>query len=223
MLTPRYFFTNDFCQFYEYFLSRPHKKRSFKKEDYLWEPDQPFQKIHYIISGLSESYVEHENGHRKIISFHGTGTVFPGYHQHDFKIEGSLITKALSDMEVLEFTKSEFQKMFEENKALSANVVEWYSMYVNLLLYDAAHQEYNSSFMKTSNLLYLLLENRPNHPDRFIEITQDDIADILGISRVNLARALAQLRNENIIITHRKQIEIIDPAALAMYCSMETL
>lgn len=223
MLTPRYFFTNDFSQFYDYFLSAPHRKRSFKKGQYLWEPNQPFQKIHYIVSGLAQSYAEHENGHRKIISFHGTGTVFPGYHQHDFRIEGSLITKALSDMEVLEFTKAEFQRMFEENQELRAGTIEWYSMYVNLLLYDAVHQEYNNSFMKTCNLLYLLLENQPGLPEHVIEITQDDMADILGISRVNLARVLAQLRNEKVLITHRKLIEIIDPDKLALYCSLETI
>ena len=54
-----------------------------------------FQTLHYILSGAAENYVEHENVHRKIISFHGSGTVFPGYHQHDYKIERSIVTKAI--------------------------------------------------------------------------------------------------------------------------------
>lgn len=29
MLIPRYFFTNDFQNFYEYFLTKPHKKKGF--------------------------------------------------------------------------------------------------------------------------------------------------------------------------------------------------
>ena len=76
MLTPRYFFTNDFLQCYEYFLSQSHRKKFYKKGDYLWEPGMPFHTIHYIISGVAQNYIEHENGHRKIISFHGNGTVF---------------------------------------------------------------------------------------------------------------------------------------------------
>ena len=78
MLTPRYFFSGDFRQFYEYFLSQPHEKRYFQKGDYLWKPGSPYGNLYYIVSGAAVHGAEHENGHRKIISFHGPGTVFPG-------------------------------------------------------------------------------------------------------------------------------------------------
>ncbi len=223
MLTPRYFFTNDFFKCYDYFLSQPHKKKTFHKGDYLWQPGEPFHSIHYIISGVAQNYIEHENGHRKIISFHGKGTVFPGYHQHDYKIEKSIITIAMTDMKVLEFTKEEFHSMFEDNSNVRTAVIDWFSTYTNLLLYDNAHQEYNCSFIKLCNLLYLLLVSKDIKSESFIGITQNDLADILGISRVNLTRGLSFLRNKNIIATRRKQIEVIDSSALAKYCSMETL
>lgn len=46
---------------------------------------------------------------------------------------------------------------------------------------------------------------------------------ILTINRVNATKALARLRDEDIIVSHRKWIEIIDPAALERHCSQETL
>ena len=167
--------------------------------------------------------MEHENGHRKIISFHGEGTVFPGYHQHDYKIEQSLITTAVSDMNVLEFTKEQFRQMFETNPQLSANIVDWCSTYVNRLLYETAHQEYNSSLTRLCNLLYLLTGNETDHPDLYIDMTQDDLSDLLGISRIHVTRGLSQLREQEIILTRRKQIEIRDLPALTEYCSLETL
>ena len=223
MLTPRYFFANDFNQFYAYFLTQPHLPKTFAKGDLLWEAAEPFHNMHYIISGVAQNYVEHENGHRKIISFHGSGTVFPGYHQHDFKIERSLLTVALSEMTVLEFTKSQFQQMFETNPQLSAAVVEWYATYVNRLLYETAHQEYNNSFVKLCNLLYLLAVNTPPEASQAIDMTQEDLSDILGISRVHLTRGLTQLRNEQIIRTRRRELEVIDLPALARFFSLETL
>ena len=123
MLTPRYYFTDDFSQFYEYFLLQPHKKKTFHKGDILWKPNQPYEKIHYIISGAEMCYSDHENGKRKIITFHGTGTVFPGYRTKDYKIELCLITQALSDMKVLEFTIPQFRTMFESNTALAGAVI----------------------------------------------------------------------------------------------------
>ena len=89
-------------------------------------------------------------------------------------------------------------------------------MYVNLLLYETAHQEYNSTF------LYLLPARKPSPCGCVIDMTQDDLADILGVSRVQLTRALAMLRERDILRTHRGHIEITDRTALAAYCSLET-
>ena len=222
MLTPRCFFSEDFRSFQDYFFSQPLRRRSFARGDYLWRPERPFESVHYILSGVSQNYVEHENGRRKIISFHGPGTLFPGYHRQDYKIERSLITRALSPMEVLEFSKEEFRLMFAHNGDLSAAVVEWYAMYVNLLLYDTAHQEYNSSFLKLCNLLYLLADSPVGGRQGVLNLTQDDLADLLGISRANLTRGLAQLRRQGILRTRRGLVELLDLPALAQCCSEET-
>lgn len=223
MLTPRYFFADDFRQFYEYFLSQPHTARTFHKGDYLWKPGQPYEKIHYIISGAAIHFADHENGRRKIISFHGAGTVFPGYHQHDYKIELSLITAALSNMKVLEFTKDQFQKMFETNIALSEQVINWNSMYINRFLFEIVHQEYNPSFVKICNLLYLLTINQPACSELVIDMTQEELAEILGLSRIQLTRGLSELRRQNIISTSRGKIHVINLPALASLCSSETI
>lgn len=103
MLTPRYFFSQDFRQFQDYFLSRPHRKRTFQKGEYLWESGRPCEKIHYFLSGAAIHYADHESGRRKIISFHGAGTVFPVYHRTDYRIELSLVTTALTEIRALEF------------------------------------------------------------------------------------------------------------------------
>lgn len=150
------------------------------------------------------------------------GTVVPGYHQTDFKIEQSIVLVALTDIKALKFSKDAFAAMFKQNKELRAQVVEWYSMNINLLIYESAHQEYNNSFLKLCNFLYLFWSHLPNALSR-IELTQDEIGDILAINRVGVANNLGILRNEGIIATHRKWIEVIDCDALKQYCSQETL
>lgn len=219
MLTPRYLFTGDFAAFEAYFRAQPHRERTFQRGDYLWAPGEPFRELHYILSGVAQTSTAHENGRRKITSFHGSGTVFPGYHQQDFRIEGAIATVALTDMQTLSFTKEQFGRMFAENAPLAAQVVEWYATYVNLLLYETAHQEYNSTFRKLCNLLYLLAAHQP---EAALDMTQDDLADLLGVSRVQLTRALAALRGQGIIRTHRGRVEIADLSALAQHCSVET-
>ena len=96
MLKPRYYFADDFHRFYEYFQTQPHTKRHFSKGEYLWKPGQPYDRIQYYVSGASMHFSDHESGYRKIISFHGPGTILPGYHTTDFHIELSLTTIAIS-------------------------------------------------------------------------------------------------------------------------------
>ena len=223
MLTPRYFFSGDFRQFYEYFLSQPHEKRYFQKGDYLWKPGSPYGNLYYIVSGAAVHGAEHENGHRKIISFHGPGTVFPGYHQADYKIGLSLSMSALSELEALEFTREQFRDMFEADSRLRGQVVNWYSMYVNRLLFETVHQEYNASLVKICNLLYLLTEGQPAWPGPGVEMTQAELAELLGLSRVQLTRGLSELRAKGIISTSRGKIQVLEPAALAALCTWEVL
>ena len=82
----------------------PHGRRSFARGEFLWPPGEPFGRMHYILSGAARCCVEHENGRRKIISFHGAGTLFPVYHERGYRIELAITTEALSPVETLEVT-----------------------------------------------------------------------------------------------------------------------
>ena len=223
MQTPRYIFADDFSAFETYFKSVPGRRRSFKKGDSLWAAGQPFSPVYYILSGLALTCIHHEEGHRKILSFHGKGTVFPVYHGNRFKIERSIATQALEDVEALEFSPPQFRRMMEESFPLTETVIDWYASYVNLLLYETAHQEYNSAFIKLCNLLYLLAEREETEAGPVIYLSQEELADILAANRVNLSRNLSRLRQEGVIATSRKQIRILRPYLLAARCSSETL
>lgn len=223
MLIPRYYFYNDYAELYDYFLSHPHRERSFRKGDYLWKPGEFIERVYYIKSGICITSAEHEDGYQKILYFHSKGSVFPGFHESLFKIEKSLITRAISDMQTLEFTKESVHQMFEENNRLSSIAFESYAKLINLLLYETAHQEYNNSFIKLCNLLYLLYQNSLNSNPKHIDLSQENIAEILTINRVNVAKNLSRLRDEGIIVSHRKWIELVDIEALKSYCSYETL
>lgn len=222
MLIPRYNFADEFRSFYDYFLSQPHTLRQFQAGDILWQPGAAHTEIHYIVHGAEMHYALHENGRRKIISFHSAGTIFPGYHQLDFKIERALVTEALSGMTVLAFTREQFRQMFEANTALAETVVNWYAAYVNRLLFETVHQEYNGSFLKLCNLLHLLIADGSTHTPE-LSLSQDALAELLGLSRVQITRILSRLRQEGIIETQRGVLRVCNPAALAAHCSSETL
>jgi DNA-binding MarR family transcriptional regulator len=92
-----------------------------------------------------------------------------------------------------------------------------------MLLFETGHQVYNHSFIKICNLLYLLLGTSINNEHTNLKINQQNIADILGITRVNVAQNIARLRKEKIIVTYRNNINVINIKALMKYCSQESI
>lgn len=219
---PRYYFENEFSDFYDYFAAQPHEEKVFMPSEHLWAPSEPLNTVYYIRSGVAQTAVEHENGRRKILSFHGKGNVFPGFQRQEFNIERSILMSAVTEMAVLAFTKEQFLKMYQTNPRLNRQVLEWNAAYINLLIYAAAHQEYNDLFLKLCNLLYLMARSADGRTFHDVSLTQESIADMLGSNRVSVAKKLAVLRDENIIATYRQHIAILDPVKLAEYCSLET-
>ena len=221
--TPKYIFAGDFRDLESYFAACPHKDVSFRKGDYLWEPGEPFDRIHYIRSGVVQNYLVHETGHRKIISFHAGGTIFPGFHYLHYQIEESLLSTAMTHVQAYEYTQDQFAAMFAENFTLVRHVIDWFSSYTNLLIYDSGIQEYNSSFVRLCNLLYLLKLSDTGRQNLLHELTQEELADTLGVSLMNVSRGLTELRHRGIIETKRKAITILDADGLMALCSGETL
>ena len=124
---------------------------------------------------------------------------------------------------MLEFTVPQFQRMFRLNPALAGQVVNWYAMYVNRFLFETVHQGFNSSQVKLCNLLCLLTAHQPANSGPVIEMTQEDIADILGMSRVQVTRELTALRRRGILSTTRGRLTVVDLPALEALCTDETV
>ncbi len=224
MELPRYYFGNDYKQFEGYFLSKNPFYRHFTKGSILWTSGETLRTVYYIRSGLMLTSVEHEDGYKKNLSFHGSGTVFPGCHETVFKIEQSLICKALSDMEVLVFSRDEFYRMYQQNMELRSQVLEWYAMYINLLIYGYAHQDYNDAFTQLCNFLYIYIHHAPESENNMIiPLSQEMLGDFLGINRVHISNLMRRLKKEEILITKRNRLEIIGYDKLLEYCSSESL
>ena len=59
--------------------------------------------------------------------------------------------------------------------------------------------------------------------EKVAQMTQEDIADILGMSRVQITRELTHLRSRGILATTRGRLTVTDLPALASLCTEETL
>lgn len=221
-ILPRYYFSGEYASFYPALQALPHKDVRYPAGELLWHPGEPITKIFYFHSGLAQCCVEHEDGYRKSLSFHGTGTIFPGVQKTNFKIEKSITLKALTDITATVFERNDFYQFCLDTPQLMAQLYEVQTAYINMLIYDDAHQRYNQTFLKVCNFLFLMAYSDAGSA-RSITISQENIADTLGVGRNHVTKSLSRLRQENIIQLSRRYIEITDLEKLAVYCSTETL
>lgn len=218
---PRYYFSGECTAFYPELLSLPHRETVYPAGELLWRIGEPVTTIFYIRSGLVQCYVEHEDGHRKNLSFHGADTIFPGVQKADFKIERSILLRALTGVTATAFDRETFYQFCLAQPPLMARLYEMQAAYINMLIYDAAHQRYNPTFLKVCNFLFLMAYHASGQ-DHARSISQETIADTLGVGRNHVTQSLSRLRQEGIIRLRRCQIQVLDADRLADYCSLET-
>lgn len=223
MLVPKYFYSDTYSEYYSQLMRYPHTELSYAKGETLMAYGNPLRQYFYIKEGIAVATLNHESGHEKILSFHGKGAVYPGCHDLQFQIENSIGLRAITEVEVSCFQKEELLSAQKDNPDFFRAMYNWYASYINLLLYDSAHQSYNSSFVKLCNLLYLIVHDRSRENENKVMLTQEELSQTLAIERANVSRYLSRLKAEGVLRLHRGWLEIIDPKKLELFCTQETL
>lgn len=231
MLTPRYMYRDDFSPFLDELIELPHTERRFSRGEYLWRPGDLIERVHYILEGVARTSFINEDGRAKVLFYHGTGMVFPGCHESQFAIERSLVTEAMEPVRTLEFGRGDFLALAQRNPAIGSAMFENYARYINLLIFEAAHQERNESMVKLCNVLELLARDVSRGQKGAdasmrsgacrIDCSQEDLAEILVMNRVSVARLMSKLADAGVVATHRGWIEILDRSALLARCTGE--
>lgn len=221
LLTPKYIWINQFTEF-EPILRQHGSVREYAHGEVLSGAGEVFPYAFYILSGLTKMSVLHEDGYEKTVYFGGQGSFNPLYSSpHKFKLEHDAIcVTAITDVEALAIPQLEMMELMKENPALHLRVTDTYVQFVNLLLFDSVSQTRNDSLTKLANFLYVY-ELSMNAS--VIYLNQTEIAQAVGSTRTNIARALRVLRDAGIIETTRARLRITDSSRLRTFCSCDVL
>ncbi len=211
MLLPRFFFSQDFAPFRPFLLGLSTRVRRFRRGEFLWPPGEPFRTVFYIDSGLVRSAVEGKQARRNT-AWHGPGTIFPVVHSEQFALENSITAEAVTDVAALEFTNDEILSAIRRNSDFAVATIDWYSRYVNLLLFTSSSLNFAKTVSALASVLLLLFENAPEAQlgrDEELRVTQTELAELLGIDRASLVRAMTILRNSGAIATARGMLKLV--------------
>lgn len=216
----QYYFSGDFSKFEEIFKSIEHQRHRFKRKEELTSVGQAMPEMFYILSGTMTSSYLHASGHCKAFAFYGKGYLAPLYYPGDSETERSVAFTAVSDMEVLSFNRYKFEELLFNNRELNRAMYKAFNDLAGLLVLDNANQLFCTGLEKISNFLYIY---RENINDDVIELTQNDIMDLVGINLKNVSKYLKVLREAGVIETRRSRIIVLDRQKLRQFCTAEII
>lgn len=221
MLEKSLFFENQFIDF-KPLLMQIGERYLLEKGSIITSNIEPLY-LYYVEKGIFKLSINHIDGESKTICFHGEGSICPyslsrpinGKFQID--VDFFMIT-AVTDIETIRIRPIDFYRAIKEHPDLSIAMLDYVIKHSNLFMYQSITLSYDSAFVKTCNFVYIYTHylNKLG-----INLTQAEIGEMIGETRLEVARSLKRLRDKGIIKTSRNCIEVLDSEALKHHCNPE--
>lgn len=218
MLVPDFFLEEHFSLYEDVIRKYSAGPKKISKGTILHDAQAEEKISYYILDGIAALKITNETGLEQILFYLCKGSLYPiNTIQTPLSMDGYLHVIAVTDLTVLTFPARTITKMLDESRGLSEAVIEHYVKYTNVLLCKILLHSYNDSTKCICSFLYL--HHIYYATNDIINLTQEQIGQLLGLSRVQVARVFGILRQENIIKTKRNNIMVLDPVRLKIKCS----
>lgn len=122
---------------------------------------------------------------------------------------------ALTECRICLIKIEEFERILEKNSQLCLNIVNQLSRQLVGLYEIISNVKHKSIVTRLSYILLTIAEKFYKTDDEFkLDLSRQDLADLIGSSRENTVRALTQLKQKKVIDLSGKNIKILDKIEL---------
>lgn len=119
---------------------------------------------------------------------------------------------ALSHVEILCLPKDSVLRMFQSNTRILANYLDIISNRAQFLSQKLKFQSFQTIKGKIAS--YLLNLAAKQGAQIALDRSQNELAELFGVARPSLARAMSELNDEGILLTKGRQITVLNPTLL---------
>lgn len=210
------YFSDTFKKHQHLFVGENFIEKNFNAGELLCTDKAYGQEIFYIKSGRVKLICSNEEGKLYSVLRMSSGNIMPLKFQDDstFDFESNMNIEALCPVTVISFSPETFHNIIRENQDLSLNCLEHSIKINNLYQYEIMSLTISDSRKRICEMLYMLNLYGTSTDTTVLDISQKELADGLGISRIQLGRVLKELRDVEIISTRRNKITVINPEKL---------
>lgn len=221
LIMNKYFFYDTFTKYEELFLQYSKATCEFAAGDVISAQGDTLTHGYYIKKGIMQVNIGHEIGREKALLFMGEGALFPlGVNEHRYKVEYSIVEKAFTDVTAYRLNYLDIRRIATENPQIAMAMLEHYCDVTSFLFHEIGNQAYTNAYKKVCDCLYAFGQYG-KWGNKLLPLSQDTLADVAGLSKIQVARSLRTLREQGVIATHRNCIEILSQEKLYQLCLAE--
>jgi len=196
-------------------ISSDRKTRKITKKETLFHDGDEMRQIPYIVSGKVRTYKMNNDGKELVTGLHGTGD-FVGYMGLLENGRAMETAEALEECEVALIPCEDLLALLQKDRDVSIR-------FIKMLTHDVKEKEmhllqlaYASVRQRVAQALLRVHDRyaEENKADLGLRISREDLASIVGTATESLIRCLSDLKDEGLITTQGRDIQIADKSGL---------
>lgn len=189
-------------------------KKQFYRDEIIIRKGQLVNELHYLHSGRLKMTHLNSEGEYKTVWYVESGNIF-GEAPFISQIECSTTISCVEDSIVYFFNRQVFmEKLLSQRTDIMFNMLNTMAGKIRTLSRKIYDLGLTSPTMRLCRLLYYMATSGD---DNELNLSQQDLADVLGVHRVTVNRILGDLKSNGIIAhsNNRKRIIINNPSAMS--------
>lgn len=177
-------------------------EKEYKKGSIIFMEGDPGVAFYYIISGKVKLYTTSCDGREHIINIFGDGCVF-GEATLLTGIDYPATAETLEDSKIGVLKNNDLENLIKEDTSLALEIIKVLSRRLIMASRVIRNMAFKDTAQRTAAALFELSQNHGvNTHDGIelnLEITRQELADVVGASRESISRVLSRLKKNGII------------------------
>jgi CRP/FNR family transcriptional regulator, cyclic AMP receptor protein len=192
-----------------------HTKQSlYKKGECIITEGMPVPGLHFILKGRVKMTSSGLNGKQQILRFVGDGDVMGNYCNREEPVPIGAF--AMEDVKICFIDSNVIEDILMSNPLLTIALMRYYSSELRKTESRIKQIVQMNTREKVAEALLFIIDSwgLEDEKDINIQISRQEIADIVGINSEQVVRQLSDFEKENMIIKQGREIEIKNKRSL---------
>lgn len=170
-------------------------------------------RVYYLLEGMTKAYTSNASGYVRLLGYHRADTicVLDGLRGG----EPAVVTiQAITPVRAVPLTPEDLRRLGGFSPEFAMGLALLVGDTLRLMCYDAENQSIGDVATRLKNFFRLYMASADYRRNRYIPMSQENLASAVNASRIQVARICSQLQKEGVIRTRRGKVFILKEAAL---------